>query len=120
MPVNTTEPEPVLEEPEEEIPEIEPEPTPEPEPIPEPIPEPEPTQTNLEFGKPDAEYGFSWPDENEIELIDKSTSDWRISQINYKIKFNEFSLSLIQFVFENGIVAQACAAEKARDFDTLY
>ena len=98
-------------------------PEPEPEPVPEPVPEPMTEEARykqyIEFGKPDMEYDFSWPDENEIKLVDKTTSDWRLSQINYKVKFNEFGLSSIQLVFVNGIASPPCAAERVREFDTL-
>ena len=104
-------------------PEIEQEPTTPTEPEIDPIPEPEPevteTKTYIEFGKPDEEYDFIWPDENALLLVDKDASDWRLSQINYMTKYNQFSLSSIQFVFMNGVVSPPCAANRIREDDKL-
>ena len=73
---------------------------------------------SIEFGIADFEFGKVWPSESELLALDVS-EDWRITQINYKRNRNQFSLSYIEFVFNNGYTAPACMAERARDEDEL-
>ena len=70
------------------------------------------------FGVEEMEYGYQWPSQAELASFDIG-EDWRLAQINYKRNRDQFSLSYIEFIFNNGFKSPACKAERAREEDEL-